>query len=69
MHRCPGGCNPPVSVTSDHLACRACWFRLPKVYRDAVWEGYREGPLSGTHIAGMLAARTWWLANPPTQPS
>jgi hypothetical protein len=30
-HECPGGCGR--QVARRLLACKPCWFRLPKIYR------------------------------------
>jgi hypothetical protein len=46
------------------LACLTDWRRLPKDIRDAVWAGYRQGPLSDAHTAAILDAREWWRNNP-----
>ena len=60
--RCPvEGCER--SRQSSQLACRPHWYALPKDIRDAVWAGYRQGPLSDAHVTAMMDAREWWANN------
>jgi len=35
--------NCPVEVPPKMWGCKKHWFRLPKVYRDAIWRTYRPG--------------------------
>jgi len=56
-HGCPGTCGRQVPY---HLyACRACWYRLPKPYRDEIWRWYQVD--SGKHADAMVAAQQWYL--------
>lgn len=60
-HECPAGCG--ARVTRDMFACKADWFRLPKVLRDRIWRAYRSGT-AGEHMAAMAAATDWYVQNP-----
>ena len=56
-HECPGpGCTEKVAL--DRLMCPACWPRVPKPVRRAVWIAWNRGTGSGTpaHRAAMRAA-------------
>lgn len=54
-HKCPAPtCSQRVAV--DRFACRGHWYALPKPMRDAIWAGYRSGPLSPAHSAAMADA-------------
>jgi hypothetical protein len=62
-HTCPApGCTRQVPRTQ--FACRTDWYRLPEPLRDAVWAGYRAGPLGDQHTAAMADAIDWYAANP-----
>jgi hypothetical protein len=58
-HSCPGGCKRQVKY--EHFACRNCWYRLPKPYRDEIWRWYQKD--SSKHAAAMVAAKTWYDDN------
>lgn len=61
-HGCPG-CG--ARVQRSQLACKPCWWRLPKPFRDAVNTAYRhrvEHPRA--HILAMRAAMDWYRRNP-----
>ena len=55
-HRCPGtGCQQ--RVPHHQLACKRHWYKVPKVYRDAVWRAYEnDGMGSPAHRAAIRAA-------------
>ena len=41
-HECHNpACRQPCAP--KYLMCRKCWFKVPKVLRDAVWAAYRPG--------------------------
>lgn len=64
-HECPGGgCTERIG--SDRLACRNCWFRLPKALRNEIWEAYRNrvGPEGyRRHRNAVQAAVEWYVEN------
>lgn len=55
-HECPRrGCTRRVPF--HQLACRDGWYRIPKPFRDAVWNAYHEhGMGSPEHGAAIRAA-------------
>jgi hypothetical protein len=58
-HQCPGpGCAE--EANSSMLMCPACWYRVPKPIRRAVWIAWRHGSGAGSpaHRAAMRAAIT-----------
>lgn len=59
-HLCPGGCG--VQVERSKFACRVCWARLPKPFRDAINRAYRDRAAKGArpHLAAMKAAIGWY---------
>ncbi|MCA1693510.1 MAG: hypothetical protein LC749_01580 [Actinobacteria bacterium] len=59
-HDCPAGCG--AQVPRHQFACRTDWFRLPKPYRDAIWQGYRKSG-SGEHLDAMGDAIRWYQDN------
>ncbi len=59
-HDCPGGCGRQAPY--HHYACRGCWYRLPKTYRDDIWRYYQAD--AARHAAAMTAAFTWYLEHP-----
>lgn len=62
-HACPGGCG--TQVAHHMLACKPCWSRLPKPYRDAVNDSYRRD--SRSHRSAMAAALAWYRDNPASE--
>lgn len=54
-HACPGDCGE--QVPRRLLACRSCWYLLPKALRDEV-ERHRIG--SGAHLAAVGEALVWY---------
>lgn len=61
-HECPGGCGE--NVPAAHLACRVCWWRLPRPLRDAVRSAFRVRlSRPGEHHAAMQAAIVWFHDN------
>jgi hypothetical protein len=62
-HSCPGGCG--ARVPHHQFSCKPCWFRLPKPYRDAIDNGYRQRRTSPLpHRQAMRAAVLWYRDNP-----
>jgi hypothetical protein len=62
-HDCPGRCGN--QVARHQLACKPCWFRLPKVYRDDVNAAYRGRARDpGRHRRAMQQAFAWYRDNP-----
>lgn len=65
-HRCPGcdltGINP------NRLACRDCWYRLPRTLRAAVVASWRgtAGAGSAEHRRALAAAFEWYRDNTGT---
>jgi hypothetical protein len=56
-HQCPGpGCGEEVG--SSRLMCPACWYRVPKPLRRALYVAWNRGAGAGTpaHRAAMRAA-------------
>lgn len=69
-HRCPCGCGAAVSRT--RLACRAGWYRLPKVVRDAVTGAYRRRSTAAgraEHLAAVRDAIRWFQDHRPEPPA
>lgn len=62
LHTCPGGCGR--NVAHHMVACKPCWFRLPKHLRDTVWRAIR-GPGAGSpeHTDALIAAFDWYADN------
>lgn len=61
-------------VPAHMWACKPHWSRLPKEYRDAIWQNYRpgqeiDGGLTTGYIAADRAAREWIAANRRPSPS
>jgi predicted amidophosphoribosyltransferase len=55
---CPR-CGRPKS--SEHFACRPCWFSLPRKIRDRIWRAFRRhGVLSDEWLDARDAAYEWW---------
>jgi hypothetical protein len=53
-HACPG-CGTPVGRAL--LACRTCWFQLPKPIRDEVNAAYRQrGQDARRHLLAVVEA-------------
>jgi hypothetical protein len=63
-HACPGGCG--AQVPHHQLACKPCWFRLPKPLRDDVNDAYRNRRRDGAlpHLRAIREASRWYRANP-----
>jgi hypothetical protein len=62
-HPCPG-CQAP-GVPHSQLACKPCWWRLPKHLRDAVNSGYRVRVRNPRiHREALAAALAWYRDNP-----
>lgn len=62
-HDCPGGCG--AQVPRHQLACKPCWFRLPKPIRDDINAGYRKRTADpGPHRRAMRVAFLWYSDNP-----
>lgn len=62
-HGCPGDCG--AQVPKHQLACKPCWYRLPKPLRDAIssaWRHRQQNPAA--HRAALGAAMRWYRANP-----
>jgi hypothetical protein len=59
MHDCPG-CGD-VSIPSGQVACRPCWYRLPKSIRDQIWD-IPVGTFG--HLRAVARAHTWYRENP-----
>lgn len=62
-HECPGGSH---RVGSDQLACRVCWFKLPKDLRNEIWTAWRHrvGPEGyKRHADAIQRAVGWFKAN------
>jgi hypothetical protein len=60
-HDCPG-CQVP-GIPVEQLACRRCWPRLPKPYRDALWDAYGHGTPEAHQVA-LDACLTWYREHP-----
>ena len=63
-HDCPGGCG--AQVPHHQLACKPCWFRLPKPLRDDVNIGYRRRATDAavSHRRALRDAFAWYRGNP-----
>lgn len=62
-HDCPGGCG--AQVPRHQLACKPCWYRLPKPLRDDVNAGYRTRATDpSAHRRALREASLWYRANP-----
>jgi hypothetical protein len=58
-HTCPApDCRR--QVTSDKLACRSCWYSLPRDIRARVWAGYRSEPGGAAHMGAIADAIRFW---------
>ena len=70
-HRCPGGCGIG-RINPNRLACRDCWYRLPRGIRAVVmasWQPRRfqgEGRESPEHRRAVAIALEWYRDNPLT---
>lgn len=62
MHRCPGDCG--TEVTRALLACRACWYRLPRELQGALRQACARGAHTAEHRAALRDALDWYRANP-----
>lgn len=62
-HDCPGGCG--TQVPQRQLACKPCWFRLPRALRDAVNNAYQRRAKDPTaHKQAIRIAYQWYQNNP-----
>lgn len=62
-HGCPGDCG--ARVPRHQLACKPCWYRLPKPLRDAVNGAYRHRQQNpAAHRSALAAAMDWYRRNP-----
>jgi hypothetical protein len=64
-HACPG-CRT-VEIAGNQLACKACWFRVPRPIRDRItraWAAKRryphDGDLIAAHRKAVGDALTWY---------
>lgn len=58
-HDCPG-CGTP-GVHHSRLACRRCWYGLPKAIRGEVWDAYlNRGQGSIEHRQAIAKAMAFW---------
>lgn len=62
-HHCPS-CQQP-GIAYELLACRPCWWRLPKPLRNALNNAHRRG--GPAHRAALAAAINWYRRNPPPE--
>lgn len=64
-HTCPGNCGRMVAQTK--LACRDCWYRLPRMLQLAVTDGYakrRRNLADATaHRLALAEALAWYRDN------
>jgi hypothetical protein len=52
-------------VPRHQLACKPCWFRLPKIYRDEVNAAYRRRATDPSlHRRALRQAFAWYRDNP-----
>jgi hypothetical protein len=66
VHACPGRCGG--EARHARLACKPCWFRLPKPLRELVGSAYRRrssDPVA--HMRAVHAAVDWYRDNPREQ--
>jgi hypothetical protein len=64
-HGCPGDCG--AQVPRHQLACKPCWFRLPKDLRDDVNYACRRRAVdASSHRRALRAAMNWYHDNPRT---
>lgn len=62
-HGCPGDCG--ARVPKHQLACKPCWFRLPKPLQRALNQAFqRRGQNPAAHRAALAAALDWYRRNP-----
>lgn len=55
MSRCPGnGCGK--AIGAEMVACKSCWFKVPKPLRDRIWALYRREQGSDEHRAAVFEA-------------
>lgn len=47
-------------VMAGDLACRQCWFALPKLLRDAIWRTFRANDRM-SYSSNVMEARRLWL--------
>lgn len=59
---CPGGCGRE-NVPSHLVACRRCWFRLPKSLRNTVWNALYSGDLK-VHVSALADVMEWYQTHP-----
>jgi len=62
-HTCPGQCGTQVPYRL--LACKPCWWRLPKPLRNALNTSHRKG--GPAHRGALQAALRWYANNPPEE--
>ena len=60
--KCGKPCPPAM------LACKPCWFKLPKTIRDKIWKYYRRGQEidkrpSQEYMTAFAEAQTYWENN------
>jgi hypothetical protein len=60
------GCK--VQIPPAMWGCKAHWFKLPKVLRDAIWRSYRPGQEkdqrpSAEYLEAARAVQAWITAN------
>lgn len=55
------GCNAPRK--RNHLMCRSCWARTPRLLREAIVEAWENGRIREWSEV-CLTARTWHRDNP-----
>lgn len=67
-HECPGGCGR--KAPQHQLACKGCWWRLPKALRDWLNSAYRYRVSEPKeHREALVACLTWYRNNPRQVPS
>lgn len=59
-HTCPG-CKS-VQVPRHKLACRPCWYRLPRALRQRINDAYRRD--SAAHRGALREAFDWYRDHP-----
>jgi hypothetical protein len=58
-HPCPGGCG--TDVEHSKLACRSCWWLLPKDLRNRITRNHRRNRTEHAHA--VAEAVTWYAEN------
>jgi len=56
-HACPGGCGR-AGIPSYQLACRGCWYRLPRDLRERINHAWRHS--ASAHLAARAEAVSYW---------